>query len=318
MLTSPVVAFLTALRLDEAREIAASYGLSVQSIEPFAGGSVNSNFCLSLEDGRRLFLRVYEEQNRDGAFAELELVSELGRKGVPTPAPLARGDGTFLSEHRQKPVALFPWIEGEVLCQKRVTALHAEKLGAALAAVHLAGVEAHSEGRFSPAALESRLSRIERDSPAHQEDARRIRALVSSYLPRREALPSGLVHGDLFRDNVLWDDGELVALIDFESASRGTFVYDLAVCVHAWCYGDSFDLELVRALVSGYTEKRRLSDAERAAFSVEAALAALRFAVTRITDYAMRAPEGQAPLRDYRRFLARLQAVEAGALAAAL
>jgi homoserine kinase type II len=105
-----------------------------------------------------------------------------------------------------------------------------------------------------------------------------------------------------------------VALLDFESASAGVFVYDLMVCVHAWCYGDRFDVALVRAMIDGYRQERPLSAAELAALAPQGALAALRFATTRLTDFSLRAPPGQAPARDYRRFLARLDALENGLL----
>jgi homoserine kinase type II len=92
------------------------------------------------------------------------------------------------------------------------------------------------------------------------------------------------------------------------------FVYDIMVCVHAWCYGDAFDLSLVRALLDGYQAVRALEPAEMGALPAQGALAALRFATTRITDFSLRTAPGQKPARDYRRFLARLEALEDGVL----
>jgi homoserine kinase type II len=124
----------------------------------------------------------------------------------------------------------------------------------------------------------------------------------------------GVVHGDLFKDNVLWNGTRVVALLDFESASHGLFAFDIMVTLLAWCYGDAFDQTLVSAMLGAYVARRPLGRAERAALLVEGALACLRFATTRITDFSMRAAPGQAPLRDYRRFLARLSALEQGML----
>jgi homoserine kinase type II len=120
------------------------------------------------------------------------------------------------------------------------------------------------------------------------------------------------VHGDLFRDNVLWgDEGELAALLDFESASDGVLAYDLAVTLLAWCFGDTLSSPLARAMVAGYEAERPLAVAERAGMLAEACVAALRFTITRVTDYAMRVVTGPRVLKDYRRFLARLDALEA-------
>jgi homoserine kinase type II len=207
------------------------------------------------------------------------------------------------------------------LCQAMVTPDAASKLGAALARLHRATPELTNvpKGRFDTGSILGRLDRIERTSSTFAPDARRIRARLEHYLARAASdLPRGVIHGDLFKDNVLWRGAELAALIDFESASEGVFAYDLMVCVHAWCYADAFRPELVRALLSGYAGVRPLTREEAGALLDQGALAALRFATTRITDYAMRAAPGQPPVRDYRRFLARLEALEAGILKPAL
>src|SRR5262249_38949869 len=127
---------------------------------------------------------------------------------------------------------------------------------------------------------------------------------------------------DLFRDNVLWATGAgtvqtrmedpIVALLDFESASRGAFVFDLAVTLLAWCYGDVLEPPLARALVSGYSSVRPLADREKKALFASARFAATRFTITRITDYAMpgRGGEGRV-IKDWRRFLGRLDVLEA-------
>lgn len=310
------MALLTPMSLDEAQRAGAEFGLDVSAIAALRAGSVNSNFRLDVRDGQRFFLRVYEEQDAVGASAELALVGELARQGVPTPTPLARPGGAPLGEHAGKPVAIFPWVDGETLCLARVTAEHAGRVGAALARVHLARVSRPPDGRFGVSHLEARLERIECAGVEEFRDAgRAVLARLRAEAARRDpALPSGLIHGDLFRDNVLWSAGQLSALIDFESASRGSFAYDLMVCVLAWCFGDAFDVALARALVAGYEAVRPLEPQERAALRVEAALACLRFATTRMTDYALRAVAGEAPLRDYRRFLARLEAIDGGAL----
>jgi homoserine kinase type II len=258
---------------------------------------------------------VYEEQGMPGALAELRLLTELSRSGVPTTEPLApEGDSATV---RGKPFALYPWIDGEILCQARVTEAHARAVGTALAHLHLStpAVTPLPGGRFRVTDLKDRLDRIERDSPEHRDAVLHIRRRLDHYSKRRSAeIPSGVIHGDLFRDNVLWHGDRIAALIDFESASTGPFVFDVMVTIHAWCYGDAFHPDLVHAFFSGYQTVRTLETAERASLVTEGALAALRFATTRITDFSMRAPPGSPPLRDYRRFLARLEALENGAL----
>jgi homoserine kinase type II len=311
------MALLTPLALDEARELARPYGVELLSLEPLELGSVNSNFRARTRDGRLLFARLYEEQGAVGAGAEVALLAGLSRAGVPVPEALPV-EGP-LPAHRGKPFVLFPWIDGEIRCLRGVRAADARAVGDALARVHLAseGVGRLGPGRFRPEDMLARLARVERDGsrPSLAPDLARIRALYARLLPARDGgLPSGIVHGDLFRDNVLFGDGRIAALLDFESAFHGPFVYDLLVTVAAWCFRDAFELELARAMVEGYEAVRPLTAPERRAVRVEGALGCLRFAVSRITDFELRTPEGGVPGRDYRRFLARLEAIETGLL----
>lgn len=312
------MAFLTELPEDDARRLAVTYGLDLTGVQALAAGSVNSNFRIDTRDGRRLFGRIYEEQGLEGAKNEARLLRELSALGVPTSVPLARLDGQLVSEYRGKPFAVYPWLDGDLLCQARVTPHHCAEVGRALAAVHAASprVSPLSGGRFRIEDLHARIEQIERTAPSDLvEGARQIRAKLGHYEAKRNAgLPQGVIHGDLFRDNVLWQGERLFALLDFESACYGPFAYDLTVTLLAWCYSDRFEPKLTEAMLRGYHRHRPISLEERRALVVEGAIGCLRFATTRITDFSMRAPPGKPPLREYRRMLARLAALESGAL----
>lgn len=311
--------FFSELELGEARRLGVLFGVDVSTVEPLAAGSVNSNFRIRDRAGRSYFARIYEEQGMAGAEAELCLLGELSRAGVPTTSPLRCVSGALAAVTQEKPFAMYPWIDGETICAKQVTPRHCRAVGSALAGIHAASrsVTALSAGRFRVEDLGARLERIEMDAPEHGDAVRFIRRRLAHYAGRRNpGLPAGVVHGDLFRDNVLWHGDAIVALVDFESASTGPLVFDVMVTLEAWCYSDAFDPDRVDAFLAGYEEKRSLSPEESEAMIVEGAIAALRFATTRITDFSMRTPPGQTPARDYRRFLARLEEMETGALSA--
>jgi homoserine kinase type II len=219
-------------------------------------------------------------------------------------------DEGLVSIVRDKPAALFPWLDGTMRCQTAVSPQDADRVGEALARVHVAGAAERAEpGRFRFEDLLARLDRIATSGdvrfaplvPSLRE------ALESAHAARDPDLPAGLVHGDLFRDNVLWNaEGRLAALLDFESACAGTFAYDLMVTILSWCFGDDLEPRLARAMREGYERVRPLGEPERRALSAEGCFAALRFAITRITDYAMRSDTG-APrtVKNWRRFMAR-------------
>ncbi len=309
------------MTLAQARTIGAAYDLDVVAVEALSAGSVNSNFRVEVKSGERFFIRVYEEQDLAGAKGELRMICELAALGVPTPPPRESGAGAYVGQHAGKPVGIHPWIDGEILCLRQITVPVAQQLGRALGRVHRCtpALSRVPEGRFGAAGLLERLDVVDRTDRSFAAHTQLIRERLARYGASPPSLPKGLIHGDLFRDNVLWSAGhgphrQLVALLDFESASSGVFVYDIMVCVHAWCYGDAFDLGLVRALLDGYQAVRALEPVEIGALPAQGALAALRFATTRMTDFSLRTPPGQTPARDYRRFLARLEALENGVL----
>lgn len=280
---------------------------SSQGIE---AGTVNTSYILELESGR-YFLRLYEEQPLAGAEAEGRLLLHLAAAGVPTPAPVAGRDGARVRLVAGKPAAIFPWITGEMLCLPAVTPAAATKVGAALARIHLTGpapapAPPLGKGRFGADELVARCDRVAKstDAEARVQSEPLRDAIIRADRRRRGDLAMGLVHGDLFRDNVLWHAGSIAALLDFESAHEGPFVYDIAVSILSWSFRDGFDFDVARAIVAGYRAVRELSPSEVEGLYAETIFAALRFTVTRITDDALRVG------KRWQRFVARREAVE--------
>ena len=302
------MALLTPMTLTEAQALGAQFGLEVAALHPIEHGSVNSNFRVDLVGGGRSFLRVCEESDRDAVERQNALLAHLVAHGVKTPAPF---DG--IAEHCGKPVAAFPFCVGEWICQQRVTAEKVQHVGAALAAIHRAGegYDGAPIDRFGAAHLRQRIDDL-RGSQLNGELAAEV-DLLAARLDELGALSypaTTVIHGDVFRDNVLWDGDRLSAVLDFESASMGHPAFDLMVTLLAWCFGDDLEQPLAQALLAAYQAVRPLPDQEITACYDQARAAAVRFAVTRITDYELR-PRGVVVYKDYRRFMGRLAAIEA-------
>jgi len=299
-----------------------------RSAKGIEAGTVNTSYALELGSGR-YFLRLYEEQGPAGAEAEARLLLHLAAAGVPTPAPVRARDGVMVRTLAGKPAAIFPWVDGDMLCLRSVTPSAAHEVGVALGRMHLAGPAAPApgvpplgEGRFGPADLVARCDRVatSRDALAREQAEPLREGMLAIAARRRTDLPTGLVHGDLFRDNVLWQEGtgrscdshdtgsrsspRIAALLDFESAHRGPFAYDIAVTILSWSFREAFDLDVARAIVSGYREIRELEESERDGLFAEAMFGSLRFTITRITDDAIRVG------KRWQRFVARRGALE--------
>lgn len=327
------MAILTRLSPDDAAGLAREFGVLATRFTPIEAGSVNTNGRIETGDGKTYFLRVYEEQTETTAVHEADLLRALAAADVPTPVPLPRIDGLgYIAAFQGKPVAVFPFVPGRISCQKSVTEDRARAVGGALARVHDAGANILAsdlgrhvgEGRFGRSALLARLAGLQ--GAKLDDDVARARDRLTDLLEpesSRDRGEIGFIHGDLFRDNVLFgpvvfDDplfdealhapAGSVTLLDFESASRGPIAFDLAVTLLAWCFGDTLDLALGAAMVGGYLAVRGLDQRTRAALHDEALFACARFATTRITDFELR-PPGSGVYKDFRRWLAREQAL---------
>jgi len=316
------MAALTPLSLTDAQALLGEYadaGDPVSEVVAVLAGTVNSSYAVVLGGDSlsllRRFVRIYEEQDHEGAIAEAARLELLAARGVPP--PMRRRDGHAVGTMHGKPVAVFPWRDGDIRKLAAVTTNDAFRVGVALAEVHLAGRDIPmTVGRFEPSDLIVRLDRLAA-VPFHAiaAQAAPLRDKLTAWSAKRDAaLPTGFVHGDVFRDNVLWStDGEISALLDFESASLGVLAYDLMVTILAWSFRDSLDEAIARAIVAGYQTVRSIEAIERDALLVEGCIAALRFSITRLTDAELRAAEAGVPPRrdkDYRRFLMRLATLE--------
>lgn len=299
-------------------QILGAFGVSSDQYaghQPIAAGTINTNLRVETRAGPR-FLRVNEGKSPDDVAREAAIVSHVAALGVPTPVPYQAVSGEPYARWRGEIVSLFPWLTGQTLVRAAVSPDHARQAGRALALMHQAGATFpdHRPSRYEPAEIDRRVETIARDAgsdPLAGDALALLRPELSDLRRARRAdLPAGLIHGDLFIDNVLFSADRLVALLDFEQASWGAFAYDLAVTVMAWGFGrDDFRADVVRALFQGYVGERPLTVDECAAFADELRFVACRFAVTRITDVYLKRGAGAAPGKDFRRYLQRLERV---------
>jgi homoserine kinase type II len=302
--------------LDDADVVALAAQLGLGAIEhwrPITAGTINSNFELTTARGR-IFLRVNEGKSEADVAWEAELAAHLAATGVPTPVPMTAADGRRFAAHRGLLVSAFAWLRGHHLVDSEVTPAAAVQIGAALARIHLAGSAFAGERRagiYTWPLIRDRFEAIRGVGDPALAHAVAILAdelaVIDARAAERAAAPQSIIHGDLFRDNVLFDDGRLVALLDFEQASAGAPVYDLAVAINDWCWSHGSPRhDIAAALIAGYEGERPLTTAERTLLPLEVRAAAVRFTITRITDVYL--PGIANPDKDFRAFLARVEA----------
>lgn len=280
----------------ELEDFLAAYDVGgLMSYKGIAEGSENSNYLLHTQAGS-FILTLYERrvEERDLPFF-LGLMEHLARKGVSCPLPVRRRDGAVIGRLAGRPAALITFLEG--MWMRRPQPQHCRAVGRALAELHLAGADFPMrrdnalglEGmRRLWAMAEDRADEVE---PGLAAEVERDFAALAAGWPRD--LPAGIVHADLFPDNVFFLDGAVSGLIDFYFACDDLYAYDVATCLNAWCFekDHAFNLTKGTALLAGYQEVRALSAAEIDALPLLARGSALRFMLTRLYDW-LTIPDG--------------------------
>ncbi|MGA7972671.1 MAG: homoserine kinase [Pseudolabrys sp.] len=290
------MAVYTDVTADDLTQFLAGYDIGeLLSYKGIAEGVENSNFLVHTESGN-FILTLYEKRVAEGDLPFfLGLMEHLSTRSITCPQPVQNRHGGVLGRLAGRPAAIVTFLDG--LWIRRPTAAHCAALGEALAHLHLAGADfelkrANALGMESwrPLYVQAK-DRGDSVRPGLCDAiAQELDVLAQSW-PRD--LPQGVIHADLFPDNVFFLGDELSGLIDFYFACTDTLVYDVAVCLNAWCFepDHSYNVTKGRALLKAYAGVRALSLDERDALPVLARGAAMRFLLTRLVDW-LAVPDG--------------------------
>ncbi len=306
------MAVYTEVSFDDLQALLAVYDIGAPiSFKGIAEGVENSNFQLRTDRGAYI-LTLYEKRVREDDLPYfLGLMDHLAARGVPCPLPVRRHDGGLWSHANGKSAALLTWLDG--LSLHRPDAAHCAEAGAACARLHEAGkgFALSRPNALGPAGWRKLADATAADADTVQPGLALLIAQALAPLERDwpTGLPGGVIHADLFPDNVLFMDGRVSGLIDFYFACNDAFAYDLAVMLNAWCFESDggYNLTKGKALLAAYAHERELTAEERDAFPMLARGAALRFLLTRLYDWLHPDPMAMVRPKDPRDFARRLR-----------
>jgi homoserine kinase type II len=275
---------------EDLTEFLARYDVgSLASVKGIAEGVENSNFLLTTSTGP-FILTLYEKRvsPEDLPFF-LGLMEHLAEQAIPCPTPIRDRTGRALQQLAGRPAALISFLQGYSVRRPRVE--HCALLGPALAQLHLAGgsFALHRENALSIEGWRKltadTAARADEVAGGLADEIAQEFAFLEKTWP--SDLPGGVIHADLFPDNVFFLGGAISGLIDFYFACNDLFAYDLAICLNAWCFEEpnAINVTKARALLHSYAGRRPLSEAEIRALPVLARGAALRFLLTRLYDW---------------------------------
>lgn len=306
------MAVYTDVGSDDLTGFLAAYDVGeLRALKGIAEGVENSNYLVTTTGGT-FILTLYERRVAEGDLPFfLALLRHLAGKGLPCPVPVVARDGVALRRLADRPACLFPFLEG--LSVRRPQPLHCAALGRALAELHLG--TADFSGRRPNALSLAGWHMLASETAARADTVHPgLAHLIADELVQLSArwpsgLPDGVIHADLFPDNVFFIGERLSGLIDFYFACNDLLAYDLAICLNAWCFEGptTFNVTKARAMTAAYDAVRKLSAPEIAALPVLARGAALRFLLTRLTDWLNHDPEAFVRPKDPREYIHKLQ-----------
>jgi homoserine kinase type II len=291
------MAVYTDVAADELAEFLTAYDIGeLLSYKGIAEGVENSNFLLHTSAGY-FILTLYEKRVAKGDLPFfLNLMMHLASRGISCPQPLKNKSGEALSLLAGRPAAIINFLEG--IWPRKPNVAHCAGVGQALAKMHLAGAD-FSMSRANALSVSGWRPLFEQAAARADEVQHGLRDFIGAELDHLESnvwpqnLPQGVIHADLFPDNVFFLDEQVSGIIDFTFACNDMLAYDVAICLNAWCFESdcSFNVTKARAFLGAYGRERQLSEAEQDALPLLARGAALRFLLTRLVDF-LNVPEG--------------------------
>jgi homoserine kinase type II len=284
------MAVYTDVAADELAEFLGTYDIGeLLSYKGIAEGVENSNFLLHTSAGY-FILTLYEKRVAKNELPFfLGLMTHLAGRGIICPEPLTNKNGEALSTLAGRPAVIINFLEG--IWPRKPNAAHCAGVGQALAKMHLAGRD-FAMSRANALSVSGWRPLFDQAAARADEVQHGLRAFISAELDHLEGgvwpknLPQGVIHADLFPDNVFFLGEDVSGLIDFTFACNDMLAYDVAICLNAWCFESdhSFNVTKARAFLNAYSRERELSAAEQEALPLLARGAAMRFLLTRLVD----------------------------------
>ena len=276
----------TTISSDDLKFWLKNYSLGeLRSLKGIESGIENTNYFVKTTTGQYV-LTIFEKLRFQELNYYLNLMSYLFENGLPVPNPIENLAGDFVNNIKNKPAAIVTRLEGKPV--EFPNARHCDSVGKVLARIHQAGLS-YKRYMVNQMGFSWGQKIVPAICPFLDSSTEKLLTSEISFQAKldRTLFPSGVIHADLFRDNVLFKGNKLLGVIDFYFACNDALVYDLAIAVNDWCRNDvdELDLDKTRSLVNGYQQIRPLEKVETNYWCMMLRAAALRFWLSRLYDF---------------------------------
>ena len=285
------MAVYTQISIDELNVFLSNYNIdNINEFSGIKGGTSNSNYLLTA-DNKKFILTIFEERtNQENLPFYFDLMNHLNAHDIKCPEVIKDKQGNFSNSIKQKHAVITSFLTGSSL--EKIKPIHCSNLGLTIAKMHNASeklnIKRENELGFD------KLGIIIENLKTYKKhiDDEKLKFIEDEFLfLSREIskdLPSGIIHADLFPDNIFFEENNLTGIIDFYFSCNDFYAYEIAICLNAWCFEDSnneFNPTKAKYLLGSYNQERKFSNEEVEALPLLARASALRYLLTRLLDF---------------------------------
>ena len=285
------MAVYTQISIDELNLFLSKYNIdNINEFSGIKGGTSNSNYLLTA-DNKKFILTIFEERtNQENLPFYFDLMNHLNAHDIKCPEVIKDKQGNFSNSIKQKHAVITSFLTGSSL--EKIKPIHCSNLGLTIAKMHNAS-EKHNIKRENELGFDKLGIIIEKLKTYKKHiDDEKLKFIEDEFLfLSREIskdLPSGIIHADLFPDNIFFEENNLTGIIDFYFSCNDFYAYEIAICLNAWCFEDSnneFNPTKAKYLLGSYNQERKFSNEEVEALPLLARASALRYLLTRLLDF---------------------------------
>ncbi len=285
------MAVYTQISIDELNLFLSKYNIdNINEFSGIKGGTSNSNYLLTAEN-KKFILTIFEERtNQENLPFYFDLMNHLNAHDIKCPEVIKDKQGNFSNSIKQKHAVITSFLTGSSL--EKIKPIHCSNLGLTIAKMHNASeklnIKRENELGFNKLGI---IIEKLKTYKKHIDDEK-LKFIEDEFLflsrELSKDLPSGIIHADLFPDNIFFEENNLTGIIDFYFSCNDFYAYEIAICLNAWCFEDSnneFNPTKAKYLLGSYNQERKFSNEEVEALPLLARASALRYLLTRLLDF---------------------------------
>mgnify|MGYP001182421801 CR=1 FL=1 len=285
------MAVYTQISIDELNLFLSKYNIdNINEFSGIKGGTSNSNYLLTA-DNKKFILTIFEERtNQENLPFYFDLMNHLNAHDIKCPEVIKDKQGNFSNSIKQKHAVITSFLTGSSL--EKIKPIHCSNLGLTIAKMHNASeklnIKRENELGFDKLGI---IIEKLKTYKKHIDDEK-LKFIEDEFLflsrEINKDLPSGIIHADLFPDNIFFEENNLTGIIDFYFSCNDFYAYEIAICLNAWCFEDSnneFNPTKAKYLLGSYNQERKFSNEEVEALPLLARASALRYLLTRLLDF---------------------------------